>query len=48
MDTRKDLFVHKPLVSIPSKLEQEMYEQMTILNKQIKAIKQILEVCNEK
>ena len=48
MDTKKDLFVPKSLVSMPSKLEQEMYEQMTILNKQIKLIKQILEVCNEK
>ena len=48
----KDLLIHKeyrggrksPLVTPPSPLEKEMYDQIVILNKQVKAIKDILEV----
>ena len=56
MDDDKDLIIHQeyqgnvksPLVSPPSILEQEMYNQIAVLNKQMKAIKKILEVNNEK
>ena len=37
-----------PLVTPTSKLEREMYGEMARLNKQVKAIKKILEVSNEK
>ena len=42
MGGKKDLLIQDGL------LEEEMYEQMIILRKQMKAIKQILEVSNEK
>ena len=50
MNKNKDLFI-RGLASdgnIPSHLEKEMFEQMTVLKKQMNAIKQILEVSNEK
>ena len=48
MKADKDLLLRKPLVLSPTRLEQEMYQQITMLNKQVTAIKQILEGCNEK
>ena len=42
MDGDKDLLILDGL------LEEEMYEQMTLMRKQMKAIKKILEVSNEK
>ena len=47
----KDLIIHQeyqgsvksPLVSPPSILEQDMYDEIVRLNKQVKAIKAILE-----
>ena len=51
MNGDKDLIIQEykgsrkaPLVTSPSPLEAEMYDQIRILNKQMKAIKQILEV----
>ena len=51
----KDLIVqkdyqgtHTPLVVPASKLEREMYDEMVRLNKQVRIIKEILEVSNEK
>ena len=37
-----------PLVSPLNKFEEQMYNEMTMFRKQIKQIKKILEVCNEK
>ena len=50
MSVIKDLLIQDLSAdgNAPSHLEKEMYEQITRLNKQIKAIKQILEVSNEK
>ena len=56
MGGNKDLIIHQeyrgsrksPLVSPVSLLEQNMYEEMARLSKQITAIKEILEGCNEK
>lgn len=42
MNGKKDLLIQDGI------LEEEMYKQMIIMRKQITAIKQILEVCNEK
>ena len=47
MRKRESLQLHSS-DKIGSHLEQEMYEQLTIFKKQITAIKQILEECNEK
>ena len=51
MSVDKDLIVQEykgsrkaPLVTSPSPLEIEMYTQIRMLNKQMKAIKKILEV----
>ena len=51
----KDLIIQQdyqgtntPLVVPASKLEHEMYKEMIKLNKQVKAIKEILEGSNEK
>ena len=51
MDGDKDLIIQEckggrkaPLVTSPSPLELEMYNEIGILIKQMKAIKQILEV----
>ena len=40
--------INTPLVVPASKMEEEMYNQMVRLNKQVKLIKEILEVSNEK
>ena len=56
MSGNKDLIVQhysgdavmSPLVTPVSKLEREMYGEIIKLNKQITAIKEILEGCNEK
>ena len=56
MGGNKDLFIHpeyqgsvkSPLVSPTSMLEQEMYKEIVRLNKQVKAIKAILEVKYDK
>jgi hypothetical protein len=52
---RKDLKIHEgyqgtntPLVVPVSKMEEEMYNQMVRLNKQVKLITEILEISNEK
>ena len=46
----KDLIVHddKPLVKPVSRFEEEMYNEIIMLNKQMKVIQTILEECNEK
>ena len=48
MSVIKDLLMQDLSVDgkTPSHLEKEMYEQMIIMKKQMKAIKQILEGCN--
>ena len=38
----------RDLLILDGLLEEEMYEQMTLMRKQMKAIKKILEVSNEK
>ena len=48
MSVIKDLLMQDLSVDgkTPSHLEKEMHEQMIIMRKQMKAIKQILEGCN--
>ena len=56
MNGNKDLIIHQeysgghkpPLVTPASKFDELMYNQVVRLNKQITAIKIILEECNEK
>ena len=55
MGRDKDLIIQEyegsrkaPLVTLPSQLAHEMYNEIKKLSKQMKAIKQILEVSNEK
>ena len=50
MSINKELLIHDLSADgkTPSHLEKEMYEQLTVLRKQITAIQEILENVNEK
>lgn len=45
MSGRKDLMKKNPFVSMPTKLEEEMFHQISAYGKQFRTIKKILEEC---